>query len=254
MALSQEKVEQLIEVVDEASLAVMQFYDSGIYTTEYKADDSPLTQADVVSHNILVRGISRVLKGVPIVSEEGDVDNNRRLVKGNNFMLIDPIDGTREFIARSGDFTVCVGHIEDNVPTFGIIAAPAKGTLYYGGPDMGSFKRTRDGLGEPIHVRPHDPVVVMASRLHLNTATRAYIDEHYPEHEIVSAGSQLKFPMIAEGIGDVCPRIESPLHIWDVAAGHAILTGAGGTVTKIDGSPLNYQEPSLRIGDFIARN
>ncbi len=245
---------ELLEVVHEADKAVMDIYDSHSAVVKLKTDNSPVTQADIASHHILTSGIKRLFPHIPIVSEEGDVQANRQTVQQQQFWLIDPLDGTNEFLARTGQFTICVGLIEDDLPSFGIVAAPAVGITYFGGPGYGSFKKTGDGEPAPIHVAHNRTGVVLGSPTAYNHETSVYVARHYPEHEVKTVGSQLKLPYIAEGLADAYPRINGPLHLWDLAAGHAILLGAGGSVTRPDGSPIDYHIPNLLVGDFIAKS
>jgi 3'(2'), 5'-bisphosphate nucleotidase len=249
----QEKLDDLLGLVKEADEAVLAVYGSDDFEVKTKSDDSPITRADIASHTILMRGISRLFKNIPIVSEEGDQEANRQMVRSERFCAVDPLDGTREFINRSGHFTVCAAFIEHNIPTYGIVSAPALGVTYYGGRETGSF-RVEHGVTEEVHVKRNYPEIVLASRSSLDSATADYIANHYPGCEIRSVGSQLKLPQIAEGSADVYPRLNSPLHIWDLAAGHAILEAAGGTVRCFDGDNVNYQKASLKVGDFIAKN
>jgi 3'(2'), 5'-bisphosphate nucleotidase len=245
---------ELLGVVHEADKAVMDVYNSHTAVVEMKTDHSPVTQADIASHHILTSGIKRLFPNIPLVSEEGDVQENRPTVQQKQFWLIDPLDGTNEFLARTGQFTICVALIEDDLPSFGIVSAPALGITYFGGPGYGSFKKARDGEPAPIHVANGRTGVVLGSRTSYNHETRVYVERHYPEHEVKAVGSQLKLPKIAEGLADAYPRINGPLHLWDLAAGHAILVGAGGSVSKPDGSPIDYHSPNLLVGDFVAKS
>ena len=242
----------LLKLVRRADEAVMEVYDANSAVVQTKDDDSPITQADMASHHILVDGLARLFPDVPIVSEEGDQQANAAAVSGPLFWLVDPIDGTKEFIARTGDFTVCLAFVQDGVPVFGIISAPAYGTTYYGGPGMGSFKVEADSAPQPIHVAAQKLHVVVASRGELNPETADYIARQYPGATIDRVGSQLKIPYVAEGRADAYPRIVHGMKVWDVAAGDAILTGAGGKVTRPDGSAVDYQAVSLLVGDFVA--
>ena len=246
------KLPELFELIKRADDAIMEIYnaESAIVTT--KADNTPLTQADVASHDILTAGLARLFPDIPIVSEEGDEGQHAAIIQAETFWLIDPIDGTKEFLNRSGDFTVCVALVEAGVPTFGIVSAPAYGELYYGGPETGSFKKTLAGRTEQLHTTGERTGIVLGSRNHASAETLAYIAEHYPNSDIQAVGSQLKFTRIAEGLADAYPRIGSSMKLWDVAAGDAILVGAGGKIVRPDGSVLNYREPSLLIGDFVA--
>lgn len=247
-------LEELLEVVHRADEAIMEVYGRSDIAVETKADDTPLTEADLASNRILTEGISRLFPNIPIVSEEGDEEKNRLTVKSERFWLVDPLDGTKEFLVRTGHFTVCVALIEQDSPSFGIISAPALNTIYYGGLVMGSYRRyAGEKNGVPIHVSEERVGVVLGSRTDSNIQTTSYIDEHYPDSEIRAVGSQLKLPQIAEGLADAYPRIDGPLHLWDLAAGQAILEGAGGSITRPDGSLVDYHSSSLLVGSFVAK-
>lgn len=249
----------LLACIDEAGEAIMAVYESGDMQIRTKEDDSPLTRADLDANRIIMAGLSRLFNGVPIVSEEADDAKNRRITSDEGtYWLVDPLDGTKEFIKKTGEFTVCVALIEDNVPTFGVVSAPALGgTTYYGGSQVGneSFKISRESASpHKITTRKNNPPVLLRSVSFLNDATKSLICRDYAGHRITPLGSQLKLTAIAEGAADVYPRAESPLHTWDLAAGHAILDSAGGTITRLDGSQLDYTTQTLGIPDFIARN
>ena len=244
----------LLGVVHEADKAVMEVYNSYSAIVEMKADHSPVTQADMASHHILTSGIKGLYPTIPLVSEEGDEHENRHTVQQQQFWLIDPLDGTKEFLARIGEFTICVALIEDGMPSFGIVSAPALGITYFGGSGYGSFKKAGDTAPSPIHVANASTGIVLGSRSSNNRETSIYVERHYPEHEVIAVGSQLKLLKIAEGFADAYPRINVPLHLWDLAAGHAILRGAGGSVTRPNGSPIDYHNPDLLVGDFVARS
>lgn len=250
----QEHLGELLDVIQEADRAVMDVYNTNSAVVETKADNTPVTQADIAAHHIITNGLARLFPNIPVVSEEGDREANIRTVQSELFWLVDPIDGTREFLARTGHFTICAALVEDSQPSFGIISAPALGVTYYGGPETGSYKKSLDQVAQPIHVAREKVGVVMGSRLFLNEKTSLYIAQHYEGSEIREVGSQLKLPQIAEGLADAYPRIDGPLHLWDLAAGQAILEGAGGTVTRPDGGPLDYHAQTLKIGDFVARS
>ena len=245
---------ELLGVVHEADKAVMDVYHSHSAVVETKTDNSPVTQADIASHHILTSGIKRLFPNIPIVSEEGDLQENRQTVKQQQFWLIDPLDGTNEFLARTGHFTICAALIEDDTPSFGVVSAPALGITYFGGPVYGSFKKVGNAEPAPIDVANDRTGVVLGSRSAYNHETSVYVERHYPEHEVKAVGSQLKLPQIAEGLADAYPRINDTLHLWDLAAGHAILLGAGGSVKRPDGSPIDYHSPDLLVGDFVAKS
>ncbi|HSX05441.1 MAG TPA: 3'(2'),5'-bisphosphate nucleotidase CysQ [Candidatus Saccharimonadales bacterium] len=245
----QERLPELLALVREADKAIMEIYAAHSAVVTTKADNSPITQADVASHHILIKGLARLFPGVPVISEEGD---EREQIAATTFWLIDPIDGTREFINRTDEFTVCVGLVVGGEPVFGIISAPAYQTVYYGGPTMGSYKQVAEGEARAIHVSPSRLGVVLGSRSHPDEATDRYIAEHYPAAEIRSVGSQLKLTHVAEGLADAYPRMDSYLHSWDLAAGHAILLGAGGKLQRPDGSAITYDSSRSSMGSFVA--
>ncbi len=242
----------LLTMLTSASDAIMRIYNAGTAVVTAKEDASPLTQADIAAHEIITRGLARLFPQIPVVSEEGDPAINAQTVRHKAFWLVDPLDGTKEFIKRNGQFTVCIGLIKDGVPAFGLLSAPARNEMWYGGAAGGSFKVTREGA-QPIHVAEQKTGTVLGSLTHPSPETDAYIAHHYPNTSVTEIGSQLKFTRIAEGHADAYPRIGASLKLWDVAAGHAVLVGAGGSVTRPDGTALNYNEPSLLIGDFVAK-
>jgi len=252
MEYIEQHLEELLRMIDDADAAIMDVYDADAAVVEMKADNTPLTQADMASHEIAMAGLGRLTPEIPVVSEEGDVDANKHSVLSKLFWLYDPIDGTREFIARTGQFCVCLALVKEGKPVFGIVSAPAMNVRYYGGPEMGSFKQERRQPAQRIHVADQALGIVLGSRTELDGPTVDYIHDHYPDATIEQIGSQLKLPYIAEGRADAYPRINGPLHLWDLAPGHAILAGAGGSVTRPDGSPIDYRDQSLMAGDFLA--
>lgn len=245
---------ELLQIVSDAGDAIMEIYNANSAVVQIKEDNTPLTQADIASHDIITAGLQQLFPDIPVISEEGDKVENVSHLQDDAYWLVDPIDGTKEFIKRTDQFTICLALVVDGEPAFGIVAAPALNTVYYGGPSMGSFKKFGDKPAQQIHVSKQKLGIIMGSRLHFDEATAAHIAEHYPDATIEHVGSQLKLPYIAEGKADAYPRANSPLHLWDLAPGHAIVVGAGGTVTKPDGSPLNYRDESTKIGDFLAKS
>ncbi len=253
MVKVQEQLNALLAVFQEADQAVMEVYNSHSTVVTLKADNSPLTQADMAAHTIVTRGLANIFPDIPIVSEEGVRAANINIVSSDRFWLVDPLDGTKEFIKRTDHFTICAGLIEGDRPSFGIVSAPALGVTYYGGPAMGAYKKQAGKKAQPIKVSQQKRGVILGSLSHPDAATAAYIAVHYPHARIAHVGSQLKLLHIAEGLADAYPRIDSPLNLWDLAAGQAILEGAGGTVTHPDGSDMDYHVPTLKVGDFVAR-
>lgn len=247
-------LDQLLAMVRKADAAIMDVYTTDSAVVEWKADNTPLTQADKASHEIIAASLKQLFPDIPVVSEEGDELENEQNVKSDLFWLVDPIDGTKEFIARTGQFCICLALIEEGTPLFGIVSAPAMGVLYYGGKGMGSYRIEGTNSPQAIHVADHPVGVVLGSRTELDGPTVDYIKQHYPNATIEQIGAQLKLPRIAEGLADAYPRINGPLHLWDLAPGQAVLEAAGGIVTRPDGSPIDFRDPSLMAGDFVARS
>ena len=225
--------------------------------TRSKADGSPVTAADEAAEAVICDGLQRLAPALPIISEEQASREEPQAISRGSYFLVDPLDGTREFIAGRDEYTINIALISDGMPILGIICAPAAtfGGVWRGivgrGADWLSVTR-RTGGSTPIHTRPQPDgeTVVMVSRSHLDLQTRRYVDG-LPQPKLVQCGSSIKFCRIAEGSADLYPRL-APTRDWDVAAGHAILKAAGGGVTAPDGSPLRYGTPGLLIPAFIA--
>lgn len=249
-------IDFLLPIIAEASAAVMAIYRSpGATTISIKNDTekSPVTNADHAANSIIINGLSSVFAEIPVVSEEADVEVNRQSILSDEFWIIDPLDGTKEFIKRNGQFAICVALIRADKPVFGIVAAPALGRIYYGGLDMGSYMMHANATSpSQIRVAEKPTGIIYGSISHRNSETDAYINTHYPDTRIEPYGSQLKFTMVAAGRGDAYPRLNTTMKTWDVAAGHAIVEGAGGTVTRPDGTALSYKSPDFLAGDFVA--
>ncbi len=250
----EQNLDQLLAVVSDADAAIMEIYNANSAVVEWKADNTPLTQADKASHEIISRGLEYLFPDIPVVSEEGDELENEKNVRSDLFWLVDPIDGTKEFLARTGQFCICLALIKEGMPIFGIVSAPAVDTLYYGGKNMGSFRVDAANAVTPIRISESPVGVVLGSRTELDGPTVEYITKHYPNAKVEQIGAQLKLPRIAEGLADAYPRINGPLHLWDLAPGQAVLEAAGGIVTRPDGGVIDYRDPSLMAGDFVARS
>lgn len=230
---------------------------SGKIDVSYKEDSSPVTLADQAAEKIILRDLREIAPEIPIVAEESASEGNIPEVT-DKFWLVDPLDGTKEFIAGGTDFTVNIALIEDGKPTFGIIYTPASGDIYIArDPNTATIQKVEDGVcvgaEMPIHVRKADRenLTALASKSHLDDDTKAYLEELNVKDK-TSAGSSLKFCVVAAGHADIYPRF-GPTMEWDIAAGHAILNAAGGSVTNPDGSPFQYNKPDFRNGAFIAR-
>jgi 3'(2'), 5'-bisphosphate nucleotidase len=220
-----------------------------------KADGSPVTSADQAAEAIIAEGLSHLRHPFPIISEESSEDTTLP-AKSDCYFLVDPLDGTKEFIAGRDEYTVNIALLSEGAPVLGVIAAPALGLIWRGivgrGAERLEFVDEKPRSPQPIHSRsaPADEFIVVVSRSHLDAPTEAYL-RHLPHTRRIGSGSSLKFCRLAEGEADHYPRL-GPTMDWDIAAGHAILTAAGGVVTELDGSPLKYGGPGLRIPSFLA--
>lgn len=217
-----------------------------------KSDDSPLTQADLAANECITEGLKALTPDIPVVSEEDQASHAQR-TGWNTHWLIDPLDGTREFLARNGQFTVNLALIESGVSIWGVVHSPVSGLTYWGGAGLGAWRQDAHGT-TPIQVsavrKPATPCRILASQSHLNDATRQFIERVQP-HVLMQAGSSLKFCQIAQGQADVYPRL-GPTCEWDTAAAQAVLEGAGGAVMDLQGQPLRYSKADIFNPHFLA--
>ena len=232
-----ELLPQIVTLADEAGAVIMDHY-RGDIEVKTKADASPVTAADEASEAVILEGLARLTQAIPVVAEEkvaaGDIPD----LDAGPFWLVDPLDGTKEFIRRNGEFTVNIALIGSEGPILGVVLAPARERAWWGAKDLGASVRDADGKVTPIQVRPApaEGLTAMVSRSHSDADTEAFLDTA-DVIERISAGSSLKFCLVAEGRADLYPRF-GPTMEWDVAAGHAVLLAAGGQVTTLDGEPL----------------
>ncbi|HEY5781971.1 MAG TPA: 3'(2'),5'-bisphosphate nucleotidase CysQ [Lysobacter sp.] len=250
--ISQDLREGVIALAKDAAAAILGIYESE-FAVQHKDDDSPLTAADLAAHRCIVDGLARLTPDIPVLSEESahEVSTAQRR-QWSRLWMVDPLDGTREFVKRNGEFTVNIALIEDGVAVFGVVQAPVTGALWHGGATLGAFHR--NGVHDaPVRVRAPAtaPLRVAASRSHRDTRTEAFI-ARMGEVEPLGLGSSLKFCKLAEGGLDVYPRF-GPTSEWDTAAGQCVLEGAGGAVLDPQGRPFRYnQRDRILNGDFIA--
>lgn len=244
-------IDPLCELAEEAGRAVLRYYHGG-FTVRTKSDATPITEADEAAEAIILPALHKLLPGVPMISEEAGTQGGTPQHM-QRFWAVDPIDGTKEFINRSGEFTVNIALIENNRPILGIVHAPALDVIYSAA-GRGSAQRRRDGQpARSIAVRqPRDGLVALASRSHDDNAELTAALARFAVKERRPMGSSLKFCLIAAGEADLYIRL-GPTCEWDTAAGHAVLDAAGGTVTLMDGQPLLYRKPGFLNPSFIAR-
>ena len=250
----------LAAIAEAAGAAILEVRRTG-YTVEYKDDASPLTRADMVAHEIILRGLAEHFPGLPVLSEEGAALPYAERAGWRRLFIVDPLDGTKEFVKELGEFCVCIALAEDGFPTLGAVHVPVWGKTYVGGLGLGAFQRDADGASggrwRKIHVRQPDAsgLVVLASRSHPSPDTEAWLAGKNVR-ERITAGSALKFCLVAEGKADLYPRLNVGMREWDAAAGQAVLEGAGGSVVRlVDGQPagrLPVNKPELETGPFLA--
>jgi 3'(2'), 5'-bisphosphate nucleotidase len=240
----------VIQLCEEAGRAIVGIYNSASSASiSTKGDGSPVTAADLTAHDILTQGLTRLAAGIPVVSEESFDSSSD--VRPPQLWLVDPLDGTKEFINRNGEFTVNVALIEGDTPVWGVVNLPALGTTYWGGPLSGSFRRDKDETRTLERTSaPAKTVRVVASRSHSEPSLARILAGLGP-HSLVPAGSSLKFCRVAEGAADLYPRL-GPTMEWDTAAGHAVLAGAGGFVVDLRGLPLRYNKKGRLNPSFLA--
>lgn len=240
----QDLVEQVLAIAVEAGDAIMAVYGRD-FSVELKDDHSPLTEADKAAHAVIVRGLERLPVQLPTLSEE-DVEGFSGVSEGGRYWLVDPLDGTKEFVKRNDEFTVNIALIDNGRPVLGVVTAPALGVAYMAAEGVGAFKLVRDGLRHAIRVSGKPPAGaawrVMGSRSHASPKLAKWLDA-LGLHTVQPMGSSLKFCLIAEGKADVYPRL-GPTCLWDSAAAHAVVHQAGGRVVNLKGEPLSYANPS----------
>ena len=252
--------EALVGITEEAGQAIMD-----IYATDFEArskdDSSPVTEADEKAEAVILDRLAALGTGIPVVAEESVAAGRIPDISGGRFFLVDPLDGTKEFISRNGEFTVNIALIENGAPTVGAVHLPALDQSYWGYGEGNAWCRAGTNQPQQISVRQadHDGLVVVASRSHRDSATDDYLKD-FPVLELVSAGSSLKLCRVAEGVADMYPRLGRTME-WDIAAGHAVLAAAGGLVQVIAGgdvagdvgSLLSYGKLGFENPFFVAR-
>jgi 3'(2'), 5'-bisphosphate nucleotidase len=251
LALDDALLGKLTSLMWKASDTILTVYHAGQLDTKIKGDETPVTQADLAAHNVLVDGLSQLTPDIPVVSEE-DPSSLQIPESHQRYWLIDPLDGTKEFINQNDEFTCNLALIDSHQTIYGFVTVPVLDLLYHGGGTHGAYRINRAGREDQIQCqRQTSSTRVIASKSHLNPETIAFIGAIETPVELILAGSSLKFLRIAEGLADIYPRL-APTCEWDTAAAQAILEGAGGSVNQTDGSPVTYGKSEILNPHFIA--
>lgn len=256
-----DQVLKLADIAWRAGEILLHHYANETIDSRKKSDQSPVTAADEDAERFILDELKKIAPDIPVIAEE-EAAHGRWQKIAHRFFLVDPLDGTKEFLNRNGEFTVNIAEIEGGRPSRGVVYAPAKNRLFVGDGANGAFEiETRPGEHpdfaklKPIRARicAPDGLVAVASRSHRDSKTEEYL-EHYPVKDFVTAGSSLKFCLVACGEADIYPRHGQTME-WDTAAGHAVLEAAGGSVTTLDGRPFVYGKTDERFANpfFVAR-
>ncbi len=245
-----ELIEPTVALATDAGEAILEVYATD-FDVQEKSDESPLTQADLASHRCIVAGLAELTPGIPIISEEDGLPPFEERSQWRRYWLIDPLDGTKEFVNRNGEFTVNIALIDAHRPVFGVVRVPVQGKTYLGCEGHGAELRADGDAPLRIQVARESsrPVRVVGSRSHRGSSLDAFL-EQLGETDMVPMGSSLKFCVVAEGRADVYPRL-GPTSEWDTAAAQAVVEQAGGRVLKLDGKPLSYNEKMEILNPFF---
>lgn len=237
-------------IARDAGAAIMNIYGRD-FSIEQKADQSPLTEADAAAHQLIDARLKQLELSLPVLSEE-DTEQFGGADAQGRYWLVDPLDGTKEFIKRNGEFTVNIALIEQGKPVLGVVYAPALSLCYTAARGVGASKTDADGNTSSITVATHEPGTpwrVVGSRSHAGEAMPRLL-EQLGEHRLVAMGSSLKLCLVAEGAADVYPRL-GPTSLWDTAAAHCVAEQAGGRVIQLDGQPLSYADPQQLLNPYF---
>lgn len=249
LALLMDKIVQLARA---AGAAIMEIYQSDDFGETSKADNSPLTLADLAAHKVIVAGLSKLEPAYPILSEEDANIPYTVRSKWSSFWLVDPLDGTKEFLKRNGEFTVNIALVENGVPVLGVVYAPVLDVCYYAARGNGAFIQRGDSAPQPIKAISHTAgaaIKVVASRSHSDERTASLLKK-LGAHECISMGSSLKLCLVAEAAAHFYPRL-GPTMEWDTAAAHAVVNEAGGMVCDLSSQPLRYNKEDLHNSEFL---
>ncbi len=248
---AQQLLEDVVGIARAAGQAIMQIYESDDFAVETKADHSPLTAADRAAHELILAELSALTPQIPVWSEESATIPFAERRHWREFWLVDPLDGTKEFIKRNGEFTVNIALVRDHVAILGAVHAPARDTDYYACQGAGAWRREANGPAQPITVqRPAlEPARVVGSRSHRGASLELFLERLGP-HELVPMGSSLKICLVASGEADVYPRL-GPTSEWDTAAAQAVVECAGGAVVDLNGAPIRYNQRETVLNPYF---
>ena len=242
---------QVIAIAHQAGHAIVEIY-NGDFNIEHKSDKSPLTEADMAAHHIIVDGLKALTPDIPVLSEESARIPFAERSSWDRYWLVDPLDGTREFIKRNGEFTVNIALIDGHQAIMGVIVVPVTGQCFYACRGQGAYTEFNGSEAVAMHVRTLDPnnILIAGSRSHAGDRLKVFL-KNIGEHELVSMGSSLKSCLVAEGKADIYPRL-GPTSEWDTAAAQAIVEEAGGQITTLDMKQLRYNtKDSLLNPEFL---
>lgn len=247
-------IDDIIQLAISAGQRIMEIYDTD-FGVEHKSDNTPLTEADMAAHHTIVDGLSKLTPEIPILSEESANIPFAERAQWQRYWLVDPLDGTREFVKRNGEFTVNIALIDNHESILGVVYAPVTGDTYYAARGKGAFKKNiKDATNSEavaIHCRPKtaDSTIIAGSRSHRGDSLEAFLAK-IGDYEIISMGSSLKSCLVAEGRADIYPRL-GPTSEWDTAAAQCVVEEAGGRITKTDMQPLRYNTKDELLNPYF---
>jgi 3'(2'), 5'-bisphosphate nucleotidase len=243
-------IDPVVALAEDAGRAILEVYSTD-FEVQSKGDESPLTQADLASHHCIVAGLEALTPGMPIISEESGLPEFEERSQWDRYWLIDPLDGTKEFVNRNGEFTVNIALIDHQRPVFGVVYVPIQDRTYLGCEGYGAERRNPDGSVDSIQVAATSgsPVRVVGSRSHRGASLDAYL-KNLGECDMIAMGSSLKFCVVAEGGADLYPRLGLTSE-WDTAAAQAVVEQAGGSVVTLDGKPMKYNTKEDILNPFF---
>ena len=245
----------IVEIAREAGDAIMAFYRQGSTQTWTKKDDSPLTQADLAAHDVIMAGLKKLTPDIPVLSEESTAIAWQTRQQWQQYWLVDPLDGTKEFIKQNGEFTVNIALIVDHQPVMAVVFAPDLEKLYFANVEQGTWFVQGNNSAEKLDVADYEPklpIRVVGSRSH-PSEEMARFNQQFEQVEVVPTGSSLKLCLVAQGLADIYPRL-GPTMEWDTAAGQCIAQCAGAKVVQLDSNPLEYNTKESLLNSYFVVN